>query len=148
MRLRRGLAAFGFVAAAGCGVLGGGGGGSSNNAPHNPAFDQLSGCLASFPHYPHTYGTFSGSGGGAGCEGTSGSADSVDKVFAFYSKELNNGSWTVTFASASRTGLIYFASQTDPTLGGWVFIEKQSGGTSIVFTIETDCPCGPRPSPS
>ena len=147
MRFRLGLVAFGFVAA-GCGVLGGGGGGNSDNAPHNSAFDPLSGCLASFPHYPHTSGTFSGSGGGAGCEGTSATADSVDKVFAFYSKELANGKWTVTFASASSTGLIYFASRADPTLGGWVFIEKQPGGTSIVFTVESDCPCGPPLSPS
>jgi hypothetical protein len=110
---------------------------------------QLNTCLASFPPYPHNTGSFSSStGAGAECEGTSGTTDSQDRVFAFYSKELNKGKWTITSTSSPRTGLIYFVSKTDPTLGGWVFIEKQPGGTSIVFTVESDCPCGPPLSPS
>lgn len=147
MKLRRGLAAIGAVAATACGGIVGGGG-NSNHVPR-PGTDQLSACLASFPTYPHTNGSFAGSGGGGpGCQGASGTADSEDKAFAFYSKELAKGKWAITFASTPRTGLIYFASRTDPTLGGWVFLQRNAGGTSIIFTIGTDCPCGPPPSPS
>lgn len=144
--LRLSLVILASVALASCGSLEGG---RSSGYGQPSAMQQLNICLASVPPYPHNTGSFSSSSGvGAGCEGTSGTSDSQHKVFAFYSKELNKGKWTTTWAGSQRTGLIYFASRADPTFGGWVFVEKQPGGTRIDYMMATDCPCGPPPSQS
>ncbi len=107
---------------------------------------------SSFPLYTHnSFDSFSANDSGAsgfGCHGQSSTSDDESTVFAFYSLALDSGQWTITTIGAPGTGVIYYESRTDPSLGGWILMDRQTSFTLIPFSISTEGPCGPPQPPS